>query len=73
MVYKFYGDMLSPPVRAVYFTIKMLNVEVEFIKVDLLSAENTTEKYLQVMTMKLCALIMTRYLSALFMVKKCFR
>lgn len=60
MVYKLYGDMLSPPVRAVCFTLKMLNIEVEFVNVDLLSKENTDEKFLKVINDVIFNIIMKR-------------
>lgn len=45
---KFYYDLASPPVRAVYFTIKHLNIPVEMINVKLFQGELRTKEYLKV-------------------------
>lgn len=66
MVYKLYGDMLSPPVRAVYFTLKMLNIEVEFVNVDLLSKENTDEKFLEVIKYDVIFIIIMKRIPTYF-------
>lgn len=48
MVLKFYYDLLSPPVRAVYFTIKNLDIPVEMINVSLGDGEHKSEEYTKV-------------------------
>ncbi|KAK7595491.1 hypothetical protein V9T40_013316 [Parthenolecanium corni] len=45
---KFYYDLASPPVRAVYFTIKHLNIPVEMINVKLFQGELRTKEYLKI-------------------------
>lgn len=48
MVLKFYYDLASPPVRAVYFTIKNLDIPVELVNVSLAENQIKSEAYLKV-------------------------
>lgn len=48
MVLKFYYDLASAPARAVYFTIKNLNLDVELVDVSLFDGEHKSEAYLKV-------------------------
>lgn len=42
---KYYFDLLSQPSRALYIFLKITNVPVEFVKIDLGKAEHLTEKF----------------------------
>ncbi|KAK7595490.1 hypothetical protein V9T40_013315 [Parthenolecanium corni] len=48
MVLKFYYDLASPPVRAVYFTIKNLDIPVELVNVSLAENQIKSEAYLKI-------------------------
>lgn len=52
MVLKFYYDLLSPPVRAVYFTIKNLDIPVEMVDTSLAEGAHKSEEYLKVSSSK---------------------
>lgn len=48
MVLKFYGNLASPPVRAVYLTIKHLDIPVDMVELNLLNEEFKSEEYKKV-------------------------
>ena len=48
MVVKFYHFEPSPPCRAVYMTLKALQIEHEVIKIDTWKSENETPEYRQI-------------------------
>ncbi|CAG9857918.1 unnamed protein product [Phyllotreta striolata] len=47
MAPKLYGDARSPCVRAVLLTVKALNIDVEYVKMDLGKKEHLTDEYLK--------------------------
>lgn len=67
---KFYYDLASPPVRAVYFTIKHLNVPVEMINVKLFQGECRSKDYLKVHT-ELYYIILSKYYLVPFLLDFC--
>lgn len=52
MVLKFYYDLASPPVRAVYFTIKILDIPVELVHINLAAGQLKSEAYMKVGSIK---------------------
>lgn len=48
MVLKFYGNLASPPVRAVNFTLKNLGIPAEMVELDVSNREHKSEEYLKV-------------------------
>ena len=48
MVLKFYGNLASPPTRAVHMTIKHLNIPVEIMKLDLAKGDLKGEEFMKV-------------------------
>lgn len=48
MVLKFYYDLVSPPVRAVFLNIKTLNIPVELVELRIIKGDIKSEEYLRV-------------------------
>lgn len=48
MTLKFYFAKVSPSVRAVHITLKVLNVSHEIVNIDLAKKEHKSEEYLKV-------------------------